>query len=175
MTDGRNIVLTGFMATGKTTVGRVLARQLGYDFVDTDQIIEQRHGAIATIFAEEGEEAFRSVERTVADELSARTGLVIATGGRMMLDDANVCSLGRTGHVVCLVATPATIHDRVATDDSGVIRPLLSEGDARTRIEELLAEREAGYRRFPWVDTDGRSPEQVADAVIALITGGVSP
>lgn len=175
MTDGPNIVLTGFMATGKTTVGRVLARRLGYDFLDTDQIIEQRHGAIATIFADEGEEAFRTIERTVAAELSGRTGLVIATGGRMMLDDANVSSLGRTGHVVCLVAAPATIHDRVTTDGSGVIRPLLSEDDPRIRIERLLAEREAGYRRFPRVDTEGRSPEQVADAVITLISEGVGP
>ncbi len=175
MSDRPNIVLTGFMGTGKTTVGQELARRLGYRFVDTDQLIEQRHGPIADIFAEKGEEAFRSIERTVAAELADADGLVVATGGRMMLDDANASSLGRSGHVVCLVASSDTIHHRVTADDSGVVRPLLDGDDARTRIEELLAVRDAGYRRFPQVDTNGCSVHDVADAVIALIPGLMAP
>jgi shikimate kinase len=171
VSDRPNIVLTGFMGTGKTTVGRELARRLGYRFVDTDQIIEQRHGPIADIFAKKGEKAFRSIERTVAAELADVDGLVVATGGRMMLDDSNASSLGRSGHVICLVASSDTIRRRVTADDSGVIRPLLDGDDARNRIEELLESREAGYRRFPQVDTNGRSVQEVADAVIALIPG----
>ncbi len=81
-----NVVLTGFMATGKTTVGRLLAERLGYEFVDTDQLIEQRHGPIPAIFRESGEGEFRRLERSVADELAARRQLVISTGGRLLLD-----------------------------------------------------------------------------------------
>ncbi|MGH9134897.1 MAG: shikimate kinase, partial [Ilumatobacteraceae bacterium] len=103
--DSRNIVLTGFMGTGKTTVGRLLAEQLGFEFVDTDQVIEQRHGAIAEVFRVMGEDAFRRIERELAAELADRERLVISTGGRMMLDPQNVASLSRNGRVFCLVAT----------------------------------------------------------------------
>ena len=123
--DSRNIVLTGFMGTGKTTVGRLLAQQLGYEFVDTDQIIEERHGKIGDLFRSAGEEAFRRIERELASELADRERLVIATGGRMMLDPQNVASLSRNGRVFCLVATPDEIFDRVVHDSSRVERPLL--------------------------------------------------
>src|SRR6187399_1176730 len=93
--DGRNIVLTGFMGTGKTTVGRLLAARLGYEFVDTDEAIVERHGEIADIFRTRGEEAFRQIERQLAAELASRERLVISTGGRMMLDPDNVAALGR--------------------------------------------------------------------------------
>jgi shikimate kinase len=85
----RNVVLTGFMGTGKTTVGRLLAERLGYGFVDTDALIVARHGPIAEIFAGRGEGEFRRLEAEVAAELADRTGLVIATGGRMLLDHGN--------------------------------------------------------------------------------------
>ena len=139
--DSRNIVLTGFMGTGKTTVGRLLAEQLGYEFVDTDQVIEQRHGKVADIFREMGEETFRTIEREVASELADRRRLVISTGGRMMLDPRNVASLSRNGRIFCLVATPDAIFDRIAGDPSQIERPLLSVPDPRQRIVELLAER----------------------------------
>jgi len=160
-----NIILTGFMGTGKTTVGRLLAQRLGYRFVDTDAIIEERHGPIPAIFAERGEEAFREIERGLADELAARTGQVISTGGRMMLDEANAGSLARTGSVWCLVADPDEINRRVTDDASPVERPLLAGPDRRGRIVELLAERAPLYGRFPQIETDGRSPEEVADEV----------
>ena len=72
--DSRNIVLTGFMGTGKTTVGRLLAEQLGYEFVDTDRVIEERHGKIADVFRSVGEEGFRRIERELAAELADRVG-----------------------------------------------------------------------------------------------------
>ena len=115
--DSRNIVLTGFMGTGKTTVGRLLAQQLGYEFVDTDRVIEERHGKIADLFRSVGEEGFRRIERDLATELADRERLVISTGGRMMLDPHNVASLSRNGRVFCLVATPDEIFDRVVNDD----------------------------------------------------------
>ena len=152
--DSRNIVLTGFMGTGKTTVGRLLAEQLGYEFVDTDQLIEERHGKIAEIFRSRGEEAFRQIERELAAELAARDRLVISTGGRLMLDPHNVASLSRNGRVFCLVATPDEIFDRVTKDESAIERPLLSVPDPRQRIVELLAERSPDYRRFAQLTTD---------------------
>ena len=85
-----NLVLTGFMATGKTTVGRSLAERLGLEFVDTDLLIESMHGPISQIFEQKGEEWFRSIERGVAAELGTKTGLVIATGGRLLLDPENL-------------------------------------------------------------------------------------
>ena len=77
------IVLTGFMASGKSAVGRALARRIGYEWIDTDDLIESRHGAIDQIFVTSGEEAFRQLEAAVATELAERNGLVISTGGRL--------------------------------------------------------------------------------------------
>jgi shikimate kinase len=172
ISDTRNIVLTGFMGTGKTTVGRLLAEQLGFEFVDTDLLIEQRHGAIADIFQTRGEEAFRQIERDLAAELAQREGLVISTGGRLMLDPRNVASLTRNGRVFCLVATPDEIYDRVTNDESARERPLLVVPDPRKRIVELLAERAAAYRRFVQVSTDGLDPDVIAADLARVVRTG---
>src|SRR5262245_28128798 len=127
--DTRNIVLTGFMGTGKTTVGRLLAARLGYEFVDTDQVIVARHGEIADIFRIRGEDAFRSIEGALATELASRERLVISTGGRMMLDPDNVAALGRNGLIFCLVAAPDEIFERISNDAPAVERPLLAVAD----------------------------------------------
>jgi shikimate kinase len=176
--DIRNVVLTGFMGTGKTTVGRLLAARLGYEFVDTDQVIVERHGEIADIFRTRGEDAFRLIERELAAELAARERLVISTGGRMMLDADNVAVLSGSGRVFCLVATPDEIFDRISNDASAIERPLLSVPDPRQRIVELLAERSAAYRRFVQVSTDGVDPDDVAAELALLVRSdpcGVSP
>jgi shikimate kinase len=91
-----NLILTGFMGTGKTTVGRLVAQKLGREFIDTDIVIEERHGPIDAIFNSQGESAFRDIERALAHELGQRTGLVIATGGRMLIDPENVKALRRS-------------------------------------------------------------------------------
>ena len=110
----RHIVLTGFMGTGKSTVGRLLAGRLGRGFVDTDGLIEARCGrTIPDLFAEKGEAAFRAWESAVAQELAQETGLVIATGGGMMLNEANAAALSHESLVICLMANPATILARV--------------------------------------------------------------
>ena len=160
--DERNVVLTGFMGTGKSTVGRILASRLGFGFVDTDELVEERHGPIAAIFAGRGEAAFRAMERDIAVELGARSSLVIATGGRLMLDDDNADALGAEGRVFCLVADTDEILDRVRSDEARIDRPLLASPDPRGRIVELLADRAAGYRQFPQIETDGRSPGDIA-------------
>jgi shikimate kinase len=161
----RNVVLTGFMGTGKTTVGRALAARLGWEFADTDSVIEERHGPITTIFAEQGEGAFRNYEREVAGELADRSRLVIATGGRMMVDAVNAQRLGETGDIVCLVASLDTILERVDADGAGATRPLLRGDDVRARVAALLAERTEAYGAFHQIDTDGRSPAELAVAI----------
>jgi len=167
---GRNVVLTGFMGTGKTTVGRVLAEQLGYEFVDTDDVIEARHGPITAIFAEHGEGTFRRYERDVAEELAGRDGLVVATGGRMMIDAVNAERLGATGDVFCLVATVDTVLDRVAQRGEADDRPMLAGDDVRGTVERLLAERAPIYAMFQAIDTDGRAPDDIAAEIAVLLT-----
>lgn len=164
---GRSIVLTGFMGTGKSTVGRLLAARLGADFVDTDLLITHRHGPIPEIFATRGEEAFRQMERDVAVEIGGRTGQVVSTGGRMLLDPANVESLCRGGRVVCLWAEPEEIIRRLT--GSPVPRPLLRAPDPVSRIRELLAERESGYRRFAQIRSDSRPPSEIMEELLRLV------
>jgi shikimate kinase len=109
MTASTNVVLTGFMGTGKTTVGRMLAKRLGYEFVDTDGLIESRQArSVARIFEESGEASFRAMEKEVAAELSARERLVISTGGRMLLDPDNLRALSGNGRVYCSNRTIAS-------------------------------------------------------------------
>lgn len=164
-----NIVLTGFMGTGKTTIGRVLADRLGYEFVDTDAVIGQLHGSIATIFAEHGESEFRRIEREVAAELSERTGLVISTGGRTMIDPVNAESLTRSGRVFCLTASVDTILSRVTHAGGAARRPMLAGPDLLERIIDLLAERAEGYARFEQIDTDGCTVDEVVDRILGLL------
>jgi shikimate kinase len=163
-----NLILTGFMATGKTTVGRLVAQKLGREFVDTDVIIEERHGPIHEIFDRQGEVAFRDIERALAQELGQRSGLVIATGGRMLLDPENVRVLSKNGRIFCLVATPEEIYDRVTGDPSRVKRPLLEVEDPKQRIVELLGERGPDYERFPQLTTDQIEPEVIAQELADL-------
>jgi len=160
-----NIVLTGFMGTGKTTIGRLLASRLGRRFVDTDVLIEERHGPIPEIFDFQGEAAFRDIERQVATELSRRSDLVVSTGGRLMLDEHNQASHGGTGRVFCLTATADAIATRVIRGGRSD-RPLLAGPDPRGRIDELLAERRPLYEGFEQVDTTDLAPSQVVDVIV---------
>ena len=161
------VVLTGFMGTGKTTVGRALADLLGYDFVDTDQLIEADHGPIPLIFAEQGEEAFRSIEREVADRLAGRTATVIATGGRFMIDPANADAL-RAARTFCLTASVDLILKRVLGDGT-MHRPLLDSDDPAARIRSLLEERAEAYGRFEQIPTENRSPAEIAEDIVGRL------
>ena len=162
-----NIVLVGFMGTGKTTVGSLLAKTLGLTLVDMDKIIEQRAGkAISAIFAEQGEPHFRGLERALARELSARHGLVIATGGGIVLNPDNIRDFSASGLVVCLRATPEVIYRRTAKTTH---RPLLEQDDKFTRIVTLLEKRRALYDAVPHqIDTSTRDPQSIADEIIRL-------
>lgn len=154
------------MGTGKTTVGKLLARRLQRPFIDTDALIVERDGrTIADIFAQEGEAAFRARERTVALELAQRRGVVIATGGRLMLDEENAAALSASGPVFCLTAVPQTILARVQDDT----RPLLNVPDPAAQIQRLLDERREGYGRFPQIHTDGKAAERIVEEIISAI------
>jgi len=166
-----NLILTGFMGTGKTTVGRLVAQKLGREFVDTDLVIEERSGPIHEIFEQQGESAFRDIERALARELGQRNGLVIATGGRMLLDPENFQVLSQNGRIFCLVATPEEIYDRVTGDPDRVDRPLLEVADRKQRIIELLDERAADYARFPQLTTDHIEPDVIAQELADLWSG----
>ena len=163
----RNIVLMGFMGTGKTTVGKQLAERLGLDFVDMDHLIEERAGkTISRIFAEDGEPAFRRMERELVRELCAREGLVVGCGGGVVLNPGNVADYARTGLVVCLTATAEVIHQRTAQERH---RPLLEEKDRFQRIVDLLEKRRALYAAVPNpIDTTTLTPAQIVARIETL-------
>ncbi|MCB0968802.1 MAG: shikimate kinase [Ilumatobacter sp.] len=164
-----SVVLTGFMGTGKSTVGRALADLLGYEYVDTDAVIVERHGPIPAIFAEHGEGHFRQLERDLAAELAERDGLVVSTGGRMLVDPVNAEVFERRHLVVALTATADMIYERVGGERAAATRPMLAGGDVRARIADLLAERTPAYARFRLVATDDRSPDEIAAEIAALV------
>jgi shikimate kinase len=139
----RSIFLVGMMGAGKTTIGRLLADALGFEFVDADRELEARSGvSIPTIFEIEGEAGFRRRESALLDELTARPGQVLATGGGAILDPLTRQRLRERGLVVYLRATADEVHRRTRRDRS---RPLLRTENPRERIEQLLAEREPLY------------------------------
>jgi len=165
MTEAENIVLTGFMGTGKSTVGQLLADELHFEWIDTDALIESRYGSIAEMFAANGEEAFRDIESAVAAELAASSGLVISSGGRMMLDPANAALFRDRARVFCLTATAAEVLRRVAAQ-GGSPRPLLAGDHPADRIAALLEERAFAYGQFEQIATDGMSPEEVVHELL---------
>jgi shikimate kinase len=161
----QNIILTGFMGTGKSTVGRLLAARLGCRFVDTDEwIVAQDGRSIPTIFAQSGEAAFRQWEVQATHTLAAERGLVIATGGGLLLNPANVEALAQSGPIFCLTAQPDTLLARLQADQSE--RPLLHHPHPAQRIHELLAERAEGYGRFPQIPTDDQTPQQIVEQIL---------
>jgi len=163
----RNIVLVGFMGTGKTTVGKLLAEKTGMPLVDMDSLIVERAGkSINDIFADEGEPHFRTLERALTKELSAQDGQIISTGGGIVLNPDNIADFEKTGLVVCLLASAETVLERVRHDSS---RPLLA-GDKEAKIVELLETRKPLYESISHhIDTTGRpSPQPTAAEIIAL-------
>lgn len=155
MRSSRNIVLTGFMGTGKTTVGRHLAELLDRQFVDTDTLIERQHGPIPTIFSEHGEAHFRHLEQQVAEGLAGSTDLVIATGGKLLLDPDNVRAID--GRIFGLVVPDDEILRRVERNRH---RPLATSPEA---VRALLAERREGYRAFTQIDASGHARAVAAE------------
>lgn len=164
----KNIILVGFMGTGKSVTGQIVASRLHREFIDMDQVIEERAGKpIAEIFADEGEAHFRALERALVQELSQRENLVIATGGGVVLNPDNIADFSRTGTVICLHADPEVILRRVRKQQH---RPLLEGDDDKSqKIRNLLTQRESLYKAIPLqVNTDHHTALDSAEEVIAL-------
>ena len=161
------VFLTGFMGTGKSTVGRALARRLGTRFVDSDAEIERRERmSVAQIFAERGEAEFRRAEANVLAELAAGDAVVALGGGAIVADD-NYATLHRSGPIVCLCASVDEIVRRVGRDGR---RPLLAGENREARIRELLAARREAYARADvQIDTTGVDVNAVVDRIVAFL------
>lgn len=160
------IFLVGPMGSGKTTIGRHLAKALKLEFIDSDHAIEQRTGAdIPWIFDIEGEQGFRRRERAVIEDLTRRHGIVLATGGGAVIDPLNRADLAAHGIVVYLQASAGKILSRTAKSQN---RPLLKTVDPRARVEELLAAREPLYREIAdiIVDTDKRGIRSTVNLIL---------
>ena len=170
-TPPRNIILVGFMASGKTSVGRALSHHTGWTLVDADDVIVARAGKpIHRIFAEDGEPAFRELESSVIADLCAGERQVIASGGGAFVSEQNREVMLAGGQVFYLSATPATILRRVREEDAGgPIRPLLAVEDPEARIAELLAGRMPAYTQaHHTVDTDALTAEGVAERIMGV-------
>jgi shikimate kinase len=161
----RNIALIGFMGTGKSTVGRMVAEQLRFTFLDTDELIETRAGkTISAIFSEDGEATFRKMEDAVVAELASRKRTVISTGGGLAATPSNLFSLSEHALVVCLWASPEKIWERVHSQSH---RPLLREADPLAKIRQLLAAREPFYKQADvLLNTEVRPVREVAQQVL---------
>ena len=184
MTWPRNILLVGFMGSGKSRVGKALSLCTGWSLEDADTEIEARAGkSIPRIFQEDGEPAFRSMERSVLRDLCSRSGRIIAAGGGAFVDPENQRRMLASGLVFCLIARPETIHRRISEpapmaqnqgDNEGVSacqpdRPLLAGADPMARIKELLEQRAEAYAMAHYsVQTDDLTPEQVAQRILEL-------
>lgn len=163
----KNIILVGFMGTGKTSSGKIVAERLGMTFIDMDEEIVRREGvSIPEIFRDRGEPAFRALERALVVELAQRENLVISTGGGVVLNPDNLRDFAATGQVICLQAKPETVLQRVAHDAN---RPLLQGDDKLKKIADLLAKRQPLYDAIATqIPTEGHKPADTADAIIGV-------
>ena len=162
-----NIALYGFMAVGKTTIGRILAERLGYSFVDMDdEIVKETGKEISEIFRDSSEDVFRRIEKKMVKKLSSGDMQVIACGGGAVLDDVNVRNLRRNSTFVLLTAEPDEILKRVERDDT---RPLLNVSNRNHRINNLLASRLPTYEKIAdiTIDTTIKTPQQVVEEVLS--------
>lgn len=149
------------MGVGKSTVGQILAGMLDFEFIDTDRVIETREGRrISDIFAKDGEGHFRDLETNLIREYETRQGLILSTGGGLVVRPENLASLRRHALIVCLWASPGVIYERVRHQGH---RPLLLTPDPKARITELLNERKPAYQQADLlVGVDFRSPQETA-------------
>ena len=167
----KNIFITGFSGSGKTSVGRTAASRLGWQFVDTDDLIVKRVGKpISEVFAQSGEPFFRELERESLIEAASGESRVISTGGGLPMDETNRRIMEQRGLVVCLEARPETIHSRLEKESrqrGAIVRPMLEAEDPPARIRSLKADRQPGYALSHWtVHTDDMTPDEAAAEVI---------
>ncbi len=165
-----SIALIGFMGTGKTVVGKILAEMLGKEFIELDALIEKKAGkTIPAIFRDEGEIGFRELEIEVTREIAGRKNAVSACGGGIVLNKINIERLGKECVVVCLAASPAVILKRTSTGKDE--RPLLAVEDRARQVRELLKFRRPYYARAAdiTINTSRLTPESVARIIIEKV------
>ncbi len=166
MIGSKNIILTGFMGTGKTTVGKAVARKLNRLFLDTDEIIKnEQNRTISEIFENDGEDHFRRLERQVVTDIYNKKDMVMATGGGTLLDKVNLKLLSTTGIIFCLAADIDILFGRLSRNKT---RPLIANKN-RNDIKELLENRKNDYKKLPnHVDTTYISQEETAEIIINM-------
>jgi shikimate kinase len=164
----KNIVLTGFMGTGKTTIGKALAQMLHMKLVDVDEEIESAQGmTINDIFKTYGEKHFRDIETAMIKKLSQEGNLIISTGGGAVLRDENMQALKEKGTIFCLNASAETILERTGSSQD---RPLLKVENPEKKISELLAYRRPFYEKAGFmIETDGKSPLLIAEEIVEIV------
>ncbi len=169
------VILTGFRATGKSSVGKTLAKRLGFDFVDTDKAIEMRQGeTITEMVARGGWELFRSKEKEMLQELAVASNVVIAAGGGAVMHEEVWAALRKDGLCVWLTASPEVICKRLAEDSATEgQRPSLTDMGTMDEIALVLKEREELYRESSdlSLSTEGRTPVELAEIIFLGIQG----
>ena len=159
----KNVILTGMMGSGKTSAGFELAKMLGCDFYDLDEIIEKKYGKITEIFKNRGEEYFRSLETKELQSLSASSGFVLSTGGGAVVKDENLKILNALGRVFYLEASPLTIFNRIKKQSH---RPLLNTENPKEAIENILSSRLERYEKSgEKIITDNKNTKEVAQEI----------
>ncbi len=168
LSNKSNIVLLGFMGTGKTSVGKRLAQLLDLSFVDTDLEIEKlMNMSISDIFAKYGEIRFRSEENLVIQKLAPQKGMVLSTGGGAVVDSENLALLKENGILITLTADPHTIASRTARKNN---RPLLKKDGSVAAIQKLLADRQFAYMQGDIIlDTTAKTIDEVTTSLVSLL------
>lgn len=167
----KNVVLIGFMGTGKTSTGRILASKLGYAFTDLDQRIEaEAKMTIKDMFAKYGEEHFRACEKAMVVKAAAKRNMVISTGGGTVKNPENIAELRKNGSIICLTADIDTILDRTGRRGKRPVLDQADHGNRRAAVQALLEERQALYANADYtVDTSKRSPLQVTEEILHFL------
>ncbi|MBI2996531.1 MAG: shikimate kinase [Candidatus Melainabacteria bacterium] len=167
--EAKNIVLIGLMGSGKSAVGRTIARKLGRRFIDTDRLIERKTGkTIPEIFEKEGENTFRKLEKEIIKKVSQYVGIVIATGGGAIQDIESFKYLKEASWIIALYASPETLYERIAGKR---IRPLLLDNEEPVKkLEEILNERKYIYAQADFqISTENKNINEIADEIINLL------
>jgi shikimate kinase len=166
----KNIYLVGFMGTGKTVVGKILAAKLKRQFIEMDETIEKEEACpITEIFAVKGEPYFRELESNLLKKIAVQTGLIVSCGGGLICNDDNLKLLKESGTVFTLTAPAKTIYERTK---KYAHRPLLNVAEPEKKIDELLQKRNRYYSKaHHTIDTTKISPEEVAEKIISLLNG----
>ncbi len=169
----KNIALVGFMGTGKTTIAELLASKLHGIYVDLDEKIEAKEGmVIVDIFLHKGESYFRKVEKDIVAEIASGTGLIIACGGGVVLDEENIKNLKKNGFIIGLEATPEVILNRTK---NYMHRPLLNIADPKSKIKDLLEKRKLYYAKADYsIDTSELSTQEVIVQILNWVEGQMS-